>query len=265
MVPKKNRTRPPETVTAEQAVIPLSVEPYPQGMYDPERKLARSERFFDQLLSEYFAWQERSPKTYEVAEDANVPGRFVVTARGVEMPPIEEWALLVGDFVHHARTALDHLAYRVLHANNPGGLTPAQEKTSAFPIYSNEKAFRQGNWGSAFFTVEQVAALLSVQPFPQRTSDQRDFVARMTLRKGLFYLSRLDNVDKHRETRLPIPRAVARWPPSEVLQRYRMNFWSDTPVDFLQEGSEIGHFYVNEPDKELSLDGFDPAISCRAS
>lgn len=112
--------------------------------------------------------------------DEQETGDLVYRVRVARQPPIE-WSTVVGDIVHNARSALDHLAWRLVEA---GGGTPSD--TTYFPIVEAEARYgeklRKALKGASQANREAVKALR-----PWRNGDA-----------DLWRLHRLDIVGKHR-------------------------------------------------------------------
>jgi hypothetical protein len=102
-------------------------------------------------------------------------------------PPREQWGLLAGDAMHNTRSALDHLACRLVELEN----NPVTNRT-AFPIWGDEPATRRerGRFKEAIRGM---------------SADHRDSVTRLQPYKNpgtaeatrLLTLAALDNLDKH--------------------------------------------------------------------
>jgi hypothetical protein len=103
-------------------------------------------------------------------------------------PPLNEWALILGDAVHNLRSALDVLVWSQA---DHSALTPAQARHIAFPIWVAESSWVD-HAARVLRTLPHglVDRIRHCQPF-QREPDERP-------RDGLLLLSELDNRDKHR-------------------------------------------------------------------
>lgn len=89
-------------------------------------KFARALTIIDQLEIEVAAYLESQP--FSLYAEEGDDGYLLTKVRITRYPP-EEWSLLVGDIVHNARSALDHLAWRLVESC---GALPSQ--STAFPI-----------------------------------------------------------------------------------------------------------------------------------
>lgn len=142
-------------------------------------KFERAWSLLNQLINDIRAYIATEPvHVYHEIEDTT--GDTVTRVRSIEPPPIA-LSLLIGDIIHNARSALDHLAYAlVVHE----GGTPTRNTT--FPIADQEVGYG--------------AKLRSALPGTSDTT--RDAIRRLRpWRDGddwLWKLHALDIVDKHR-------------------------------------------------------------------
>lgn len=145
-----------------------------------EAKIDRARRLVDDVSArarDYFA---EDPFTLEEHEDSGTDGWLILRARVRSQPPVELPAL-AGDAVHNARSALDHLAWRLVEAN---GSIP--DEYTCFPIADQPTGYRKklkrALRGAAPEVWDAVRAMS-----PWRDGDDL-----------LWKLHRLDVVDKHR-------------------------------------------------------------------
>lgn len=177
----------------------------------------------EQQISDYL--ESQPIETKEATQPGS--GDLVVTARTRTRPP-EEWSILVGDALHNARSALDHLAWQLveLHSGSPD--------KSRFP-------FKDGPIG---FGEELRKAL------PGVPTDIRDQVRALQPWRGgddqLWLLHHLDIVDKHR---LLVPVVAAsrgilfemspEWPGKESVQLDPLEILSQDRRSELIDGAEV--------------------------
>lgn len=102
-------------------------------------------------------------------------------------PPFEEWALILGDAVHHLRAMLDNLLHYIAELE---GATSQQLGTVQFPIVSDPAKWANSTSRIAMLPERVRVAIEAVQPF-QRTEAER-------ASDGLAILAGLNNADKHR-------------------------------------------------------------------
>ncbi len=155
-------------------------------------KLNRAQAYADVLNREIDAWFMRHPYEIFGQYEPGPPERYVFRARFLEVPP-SEWGLILGDFAHNARSALDHLAYQVVMLGN-GGIH--QDETQ-FPIVDvpwkwPAAARRRLNGASD----RHVAIIESLQPY-HRQSLHGWHTIWEAIEDPLSILRRLSNVDKH--------------------------------------------------------------------
>jgi hypothetical protein len=141
-------------------------------------KFRRASSLVDELelaVAEYTATEPFSMVTREEPS-----GDLATVVRVRAQPPVE-WSVVIGDAVHNARSALDHLAYALVERD--GGV--ARESTF-FPITDASTGYgdrlRSGLAGASRETRDAVRAL---QPWKGGDDD-------------LWKLHRLDIIDKHR-------------------------------------------------------------------
>jgi len=155
-----------------------------------DRKIARAQEHFEVVEAEIKAFRQRHP--YLIIKYGN-PNRTEYRVQVRERPP-EYLIVTIGDVLQNARSALDHLAWRL------AGDDPPRE--TAFPIYEKREDYfakdRRGNpaASSGVFRVATLPAeartfIESVQPYDGTE------VGRAL--GGLHYFARLD---RHRAVNL---------------------------------------------------------------
>jgi hypothetical protein len=103
-------------------------------------------------------------------------------------PAPPSFQLLVGDCIHNARSALDHLVYQLAILNKAP--VASAEKT-AFPVYLESKKFRENvaRKVAPFISSPALAEIEKLQPYATGNAGDEDV---------LWVLSQLDIIDKHR-------------------------------------------------------------------
>jgi len=91
-------------------------------------KLNRANTHLETLKREVDAWFGKHPYGITGKYEAGPPERYKLYFRFFETPP-REWGLLIGEFAHNARSALDYLAWQLVQANAAMPTTRTQ-----FPI-----------------------------------------------------------------------------------------------------------------------------------
>jgi hypothetical protein len=165
--------------------------PY-QPLHGFRLKLNRAQAYAKALHAEVDAWFMRHP--YEVfgQYEPGSPEKYVFKARFLELPP-SEWGLILGDFAHNARSALDHLAYQVVMLGN-GGMH--QEQTQ-FPVVTEPGKWQQAAASRLKGASDRhIQIIESFQPY-----HRRDLHGQQTIwgaiEDPLAILTRLSNIDKH--------------------------------------------------------------------
>lgn len=139
---------------------------------------------------------------YEIATERDYRGRIVGRAVNVKTPG-HELSLLIGEFVHSVRSALDHLVYQ-LARNTTQNMPESWAKSSAFPIFKNGPEFRgkkPGRRGARAkmrgLSPQARQRLERLQPYHRRS---------VSTLWALWQLEELSNLDKHRD--IPVTGAV---------------------------------------------------------
>jgi hypothetical protein len=120
-----------------------------------------------------------------------------------EHPP-DTIAILAGEMVYQLRSALDHLAFDLVKANQTSTTLPTDwEENCCFPLWTkNPKkppAYNCFNSSLPGITKAAFAFIESVQPYH-----------RLGTANALRLLAKLSNVDKHRHLNVTVPQVVHR-------------------------------------------------------
>ncbi len=150
-------------------------------------KLDRAHEHLEALDSELSTFFEANP--YRTLAKLNPhTGEYVMRLRVRKEPP-PRWGAIVGDFIHNSRSALDHVAWKLVE-HGPHGL-PSDEETRrqiSYPVAFRDTQFR----GSV--TVQRVGqgardVMEQIQPY--KRADRPEI-------HPLAVLNELWNFDKHR-------------------------------------------------------------------
>ena len=160
-------------------------------------KLRRAREHLEVLKHEMSAvdFEATPPVTfgYELHADGNGRGIFTVYVDTVLAIP-EDWALIIGDFLNNARSALDYLAWQCVRRGSKP--EPDFPMKVAFPICESKPTF-DSVLGAALPGVHLkplIAVIREHQPYiPMPTPDEGIYES------TLLILKRLNNADKHRE------------------------------------------------------------------
>lgn len=155
----------------------------------PVARVARANEQLRDLLRSVQGFLDSEPYGFlsKYYEAKRVCGLYA-TAR----PFPEEWSVILGEFVHNLRSALDHLIWQlvIVRGNEP------IEKQTGFPITIDKGSFKNdrrdgGTWKLQGVAPSDVATIELLQPHYGRTRDE-------ARREPLFLLNKLWNADKHR-------------------------------------------------------------------
>jgi hypothetical protein len=156
-------------------------------------KWNRAKEHAQALERERDAWLARKPYGVFGEYDPGPPEQYIFKVRFFEPIP-EHFGVVLGDFAHNARSALDHLAHSLVRANNQ----PPTLKTQ-FPIILSPF-----DWGTrdvrklmAGMSRRHVEIIESFQPYHRRDAMGQSEIY-TTLHDPLAILHRLSNDDKHR-------------------------------------------------------------------
>jgi hypothetical protein len=210
----------------------------------------RAQSHADDLQRESDAWFGRHPYELFGEYQPGPPERYVYRVRFFEGLPAE-WGIILGDFAHNARSALDHLADALVRLNNG-----APTERTQFPI-----VLSPFDWLGQLYRLEGVSErhvefIERLQPYHR--PDFYGFSSGLSaIEDPLAILNRLSNVDKHRvlnATPARIgsiswdvrPRRDIEWVNSNKLE---------VPRDALEDGEVLISFDVraNGPNPELEL------------
>lgn len=102
-------------------------------------------------------------------------------------PPLDEWAVLLGDVLHNLRSCLDHLAYQLALVHEPEKPPPSGTE---FPIFIEREKFRSEDRGGGRYKIrglnpDVIDAIEALQPYG-------------SAQHPLWVLQQMSNADKHR-------------------------------------------------------------------
>ena len=150
-----------------------------------------------------------------------------------------EWGPVIGDCLHNAASALDHLAYQlaILHT---GTLPPDVARDTHFPIYGTPREFWDNLQKLRGIGPDQVAPLERLQPYYGRHGADND---------SLMILKRLSIFGKRRTLRTTGYRfgGTYRYDPDSLID-------SAFPEGRLELGAELARFTFDPPDPEMDVE-----------
>jgi hypothetical protein len=156
-------------------------------------KLGRARQHGLELQSRIIGWSS-SIELQPVAEISDDRLSWTLRLPSFNPPPLDEWALILGDGIHNVRSALDVLVWAHI---DESAMTDGQKKSISFPIWSDPDDWEKHS-----------ARLLRTVPTDvvQRIHDCQPFQRPEAERSGdlLPLLADLDNRDKHRLTITPV-------------------------------------------------------------
>jgi hypothetical protein len=162
-------------------------------MFGPEfascwLKLGRAEEHADSLKTGLLAWKNSNP--YVVSRKASADGsRHSIVLNDIKNPaPLDQWAVIFGDFVHNLRACLDHFTYACA-VHETGENPPDDEGKLQFPIYDCPAVFAEKAWRIRSLSAGMRAAIEGVQPYKRGHATHSPLLA---------LLAEFDNTDKHR-------------------------------------------------------------------
>jgi hypothetical protein len=160
---------------------------------DLRLKLNRANTHLETLNGEIDAWFKRHPYGVTGKYEPGPPEQYILYLRFFEPPPLE-WGILIGEFAHNCRSALDYLAWQLVKANHktPNSLTQ-------FPIVLSPFDWpgRHGCGRLRGASERHIALVERFQPY-NRTDSNNWSYARFCFGHPLARLSFLSNEDKHR-------------------------------------------------------------------
>lgn len=152
-------------------------------------KVVRAKEHLDFLYGEIGRFWASEPKPCEfIREDDTKESGYVLRFKVNKTLPLE-WSLVVGDFAHNLRSALDHLAWQLAL------LTTDKPKSSTeFPIFNDSSKFKDSHGGAQRkmkdILTSAHSVIESLQPYNRGNWSEVEH---------LWWLHELDRIDKHRE------------------------------------------------------------------
>jgi hypothetical protein len=149
-------------------------------------KLARANTHLEALKVEVRAYWGREP--YRLRPDLDCDaGKYSLYIEIVEPAPVQ-WSVIVGDFVHNLRSALDHLACKLVLITGATDISKTQ-----FPIFSNEP-----KGGKALAAWERMTTGMSPRILTELRKMQPYAAGDAAKETAFAILNALSNEDKHK-------------------------------------------------------------------
>ncbi len=160
--------------------------PIPDPLFSFRAKIARAKEHLRVLQSAIDAYAD-DPEAYALIKDSHPESGLYQFKLKIGRPvPMTEWALLIGDCIHNARSALDHFYWQLVLLKWPKGNPPADWK-AGFPICDKPERFKEKEVEN-FVGPTATAIIKALQPY--NTGRPEDMVLR--------FLHKSDITDKHR-------------------------------------------------------------------
>jgi hypothetical protein len=151
-------------------------------------KLARAQAHLEALKAEVRAYWEREP--YRLRPDLDCEaGEYSLYIEISEAAPVQ-WSVIVGDFIHNLRSALDHMACQLVLINR--GTGTSTDRTQ-FPIFIKEP-----KTGKPLAAWERMTDGMSPRILAEIRDMQPYKAGDRAKEHALAILNALSNADKHR-------------------------------------------------------------------
>lgn len=197
------------------------------GMEGARLKVAHAERHLEEVTTAIGAFLAHVDVGFEDTLDELTGERLWRTTKTPPAPP-PELSVVVGDLLHDARSALDHVAWELVKR---AGAEP--DENTAFPIYTDEAGYR-AHAGKRIRGMgeEMVATIERWQPWTAGNPSAAP----------LSWLRELSNIDKHRHLHLTVASVIGTMfdpPLPEVVPTYTGSL--EAPVLLARFPERLGH------------------------
>ena len=150
----------------------------------PRLKLRRADKHLNAIKVAIDRFIASKPYAFVLEADPKPPN-YIIVARVIHLPD-EEWGLIIGDFAHNARSALDLLIYQLSQLP----ITDDKRHRLEFPIFDDVKGYaNKVKICLAGVAPEHIAIIDSFQPYKGLKGAYDD---------ALGILHAINNTDKHR-------------------------------------------------------------------
>jgi hypothetical protein len=209
-------------------------------------RLDRAEKHLEVLYEQVPAYIESYP--YELSGEFEVKGEWRIARFWIRKPPDPQWAILVSEFVHHLRAALDNLIWQLVLLNEAEPWDRNQ-----FPVYTKRAPGpRRMDDMLRGVSAEHRAVIEDLQPYKLPGSP---------IKRALARLVELSNIDKHRSLHptltwsreAPMP-TVSVTPPSA-----KLNLEVHHRQGPLHDGADVYWYRLKTSEKaQVHVEGFLP-------
>lgn len=178
-------------------------------------KIERAKKHSADLTTSIASWAATNPIQARCELRDGRMGYRLVQLDYSTPPPLTDWGLMLGDYAHNLRSALDNLAFALARLQHD---PPDRPATISFPIYFDASKFRQYGKRSIDRLPSQAAAVVErIQPYQQDGGNKEGTPEQ----DPLLFLQELNNADKHR---VPSVLLVA---PDNLSHEHEIEFRSD--------------------------------------
>ena len=213
------------------------------------QKMNRAKEQLAQIEDEVASFWERKPYG-SIGHYEPESSRYVFSIRVFEPTPFARWGVLVGEFIHNVRSAIDHVAWQLVCLNNRKPI----ERQTGFPICMNPSDWHTQR-GGGLWMLEGASdhiktEIEGLQPYHAGDLKRDHYLA---------VLQDLWNIDKHRvlHTVAVVPDEVGLTPlPLRDVERV-----IDTEIvtpDRIEEGAEFGYAVIEPsgPNPKMRVDSY---------
>lgn len=171
-------------------------ERFMHPLYGPNLKLRRAEKHLNDARASIQAFLESRPYTFALEANPKPPD-FIIVVQATQLAPADDTGVIIGDFAHNARSALDLLTFQL--SNLPPD--DSDRRSLQFPIFDDEDRYKDHvERYLAKVKPEHIAIIEDFQPYKNHDGFDND---------PLSLLHDINNVDKHRV--LHVIGAIARF------------------------------------------------------
>jgi len=179
-------------------------------------KLARAHAQANELCAQIEKWRLQNPikMKSELFEDRL--GYQIIVTDFEESTKLEEWGILIGEFMHNLRSSLDNLAFALARLKED---PPSNPNQISFPIFQEKAEFVKKSKAKISQQLPANAAdmIEKIQPF-QRLNPNVDGEPNTD---ALVLLQWFNNIDKHR-----IPTVLLMVPTGDILKTATIEFYT---------------------------------------
>jgi hypothetical protein len=204
-------------------------------------KLDWADKHLDALYRETDGWGDGNPMTVRCESNAS-GSEHTFFVEFTAQPNVWLWALMLGDALHNLRCALDHTVYALAIAQTRKH-PPDDERKLAFPICTEPNLFEGQRYRIASLNEPTQAAIERMQPY-NRLKPGEWF-------SPLWYLSQLNDVDKHRLAHIAASAAVADEIATDAVPGTYQALWNR---GYLEDGAPILKLLLDPPNPNVNVD-----------